>query len=54
MRVTQAGILMLVKSQYAKASSPMTVTLPLLGIVLFLHPSISVLLAVSIKQFPAL
>ena len=54
MLVTLAGIVTLVKeSQYSNAYRPMLVTLPSVGITLSLHPTINVLLAVSIKQFPA-
>ena len=55
MLVTLSGIVMLVKPLHPlNALSPMLVTLPSMGITLFLHPAISVLLAVSIKQFPTL
>ncbi len=55
MLVTLFGIVMLVKPlQFWNAQSPMLVTLPSLGITLFLHPTIKVLVAVSMMQFPAL
>lgn len=53
--VTLSGMVMVVKPvQPRKASNAMLVTLPSLGITLVLQPAISVLLAVSIRQFPAL
>ena len=55
MLVTLSGIVILVRlEQPENAEEPMLVTLPSVGITLFLHPAIKVLLAVSIKQFPAL
>ena len=55
MLVTLSGIVIEVKPlQYEKASLPMLVTLPSSGIMLVLHPAIKVLLAVSIRQLPAL
>ena len=55
MLVTLSGITTLVSPvQLRKASSPMLVTLPSVGITLVLQPEISVFVAVSIKQFPAL
>ena len=55
MMVTLAGIFIdLSDVQPRNAPPPMPVTLPSVGITLFLQPAISVLLAVSIKQFPAL
>ena len=55
MLVTLSGIVMLVRLvQPMKATSPMLVTLPSVGMTLVLKPKISVFVAVSIKQFPAL
>ena len=55
MLFTLFGIVTLVRLvQSRKAPSPMLVTLPSVGITLVLQPKISVLVAVSIKQFPAL
>ena len=55
MDVTPFGIVMLVRlAQYENASSPIDVTLPSVGMTLFLHPATSVLLDVSIRQFPLL
>ena len=55
MRVTLFGIVIDVKPLQPKnALFSMRVTLPSAGILLFLQPVIKVLLAVSIKQFPAL
>ena len=54
MLVTLAGIVTLVKEvQPENACLSMLVTLPSVGITLSLHPATNVLLAVSIKQFPA-
>ena len=51
--VTLSGIAMLVRDVHLEnAAPPMLVTLPSAGITLFLQPAISVLEAVSIKQFP--
>ena len=53
--VTLDGSSMLVNPvQYWNAASPILVTLPSVGITLVLQPDITVLLAVCIKQFPAL
>ena len=55
MFVTLLGIVTLVSSvQPLKALLPMLVTLPSVGMTLVLQPKISVFVAVSIKQFPAL
>ena len=55
MLVTLSGMVMLVNPlQLENALFPMIVTLPSVGIMLFLHPRIKVLLSVSIKQFPSL
>ena len=55
MEVTLLGIVMLVRLlQPENAPWPMEVTLPSVGITLFLQPATKVLLAVLIKQFPAL
>ena len=55
MLVTPSGIVIDVKLwQLENAVLPMLVTLPSVGISLFLQPAIKVLLAVSIKQFLAL
>ena len=55
MLVTPSGMVMLSRlEQPENAELPMLVTLPSAGITLFLHPTINVLLSVSIRQFPAL
>ena len=55
MLVTLSGIVTEVReSQLKKAEPPMLVTLPSSGITLLLQPMISVFVAVSIMQFPAL
>ncbi len=55
MLVTLSGIVTLVRPmQPLKAEESMLVTLPSVGITLVLQPEISVFVAVSIKQFPAL
>ena len=55
MEVTLSGMVMDVRKwHYENARSPIEVTLPSEGMTLFLHPATSVLLAVSIKQFPSL
>ncbi len=53
MLVTLSGIVILVKPMQPENAPSMLVTLPSVGITLVLHPAISVLLSVSIKQFPA-
>ena len=55
MLVTLSGIVIDVRPvQSENAEEPMLVTLPSAGITLVLQPKISVLLAVSIRQFPVL
>ena len=55
MDVTLSGMAMLARlSQYRNASRPTEVTLPSSGMTLFLQPTASVLVSVSIRQFPAL
>ena len=55
MLVTLSGMTMLVKPvQPSKAEESMLVTLPSVGMTLVLQPKISVFVAVSIRQFPAL
>ncbi len=51
--ITLLGIVMLFKPVQPKNAPSMLVTLPSVGITLVLHPAISVLISVSIKQFPA-
>ena len=54
-KVTLLGIFMIVSPvQPAKDQPPIVVTLPSSGIMLFLQPTINVLLEVSIKQLPLL
>ena len=55
MAVTLVGMVTLVSEvQLLNALLPMAVTLPSFGITLVLHPAISVLDSVSIRQLPAL
>ena len=50
-----SGIVILVSPlQYSNDELPMLVTLPSLGITLFLHPTTNVLVPTSIKQLPLL
>lgn len=54
MLVTLSGIVILIRLvQPENAQSPMLVTLPSAGMTLVLQPAIKVVVAVSIRQFPA-